>query len=245
MTETLPTAFDIWDEANPRSLVNILPVKTADQIREAAKSHPDLFGLDERSLRAEFKKLNYFPNATDNRLRINFWMEYERAQTVLKPMVLNRICDGVIVHGYFTDRYLRNPFHVAWMLTPITGYETVATEALQYGLETLRDILGEDHTLPGGGLNLKLVELKLKVVAMLDLRLKGIPTQRIEQKTLGYTLHDSMKDVSAHTMGTNMIDLEARMKELERRERRALNLPEPSTPAPESEKAIDAEFTQV
>lgn len=239
------SVFNLWDESNPRSLINLVGQKTGDYIRQAYAKAPELFGIDERDLRKRLRLMECHITPTDNRLRLAFWQEYDYAQANLKPFRITAVCHGIMNHGYFTDKYLSSATRVAWLLCPPASYESLTTEALQYGMEILRDILEEPNTHPNGQLNMKLLEIKLKIVAMIDLRLKGLPTQKIEQRTIGFSIHDSMRGAASASMDNTMVDLEKRMKELEIRERRALNMPEPPTPAPEPKTDIDAEFTNV
>lgn len=241
------TAFDLWDIANPRSVINLVPAKTADLIREAYMKEPDLFGMGERELARLLKDSNRQPSPTDNRLRLNFWLEYENAQLNIKDITLARVAAGICSHAYFTDKYLRHSHKVAWLLTPPASYEIVVAEALQFGMEQMREILDLENTFPNGQINLKLLEIKAKIVGMMDLRLKGLPTQKIEQKSMSYTYHDSAKEVAGAAEAHSMAQLQERIKDLERRERRALNLPEPTAPGPVASEAatIDAEFTKL
>lgn len=239
------TVFDLWDERNPRAIVNIVPPKISELLRAAYLKEPGLFGLGERETKLQLRTREESPTVSDNRIRLNFWLEYESAQHHLKPMTVAAIIRGLCSTGYL-EKYLTNPGHVAWMLTPPASYEVVVEEALQYGMEKMRDVLEMDEMLPNGQPNLKLIEIKAKIVTMLDVRLKGLPTQRVEQRSLTYNLNEASRDAGASAEAASMAQLQERLKELERRERRALNLPDPPkdpAPAPAAEKApIDAEF---
>jgi hypothetical protein len=222
----LPTT-DFWNRAEPRAMINIVPATVADRLLQASGLHPDLFGRAERDLYQDLKSAGAQPNATDNRLRLRFWEEYERAQGKQERMRVDEIVDGVCSRAYFYGRYLTNPYKVAWLATPPASYEVIAKEALAFGYEQMRDILEMSNTLPSGKPDVKLMELKAKIVAMLDVRVKGAIIQKVEQKNMNLNVSTSDKKVAKLALGESMAEMEKRIKELEKRERKALNLPEP------------------
>ncbi len=225
-----PRAVDLWNRTEERALINLVPGAVGRDLMKAAEARPEFFGQDDRTLYKLLRENGQQPNATDNRLRISFWMEYDRAQTERRQMDMSAVVSGVCSKQYFYERYLTAPAKAAWLVTPPSNYVVVAQEALTFGLEELRDILELSHVLPNGRVDTKLAELKAKIVAMLDQRVKGAVTQRIEQKNMNLNVTTTDAAVAHKVASENMEDLEKRLKELERRERRALNLPESSEP---------------
>jgi hypothetical protein len=219
---------DHWNRTEPRALINLVPPGVAAHLMTASGSHSDYFGQAERDLYQRLKSDGFQPNATDNRLRLAFWNEYERAQTHQDKMNVDSIIDGVCSRSYFYGRYLTNAAKVAWLSTPPASYKVIAEEALAFGYEQLREILDlpiKNETT--GRLDVKLMELKAKIVAMLDVRVKGAVVQKVEQKNMNLNVSTSDGQVAKMAIGQSMSDIEKRLKELERRERKALNLPEP------------------
>lgn len=211
------------DLSNPRSVVNLVPERVSRAIQDAASTNPEIFNIDEKDLYKLLKDSNHQPSPTDNRLRLKFWMEYERVQERSeKQMNISNVTAGVCSRELFYDRYLANPHKVAWLLTPPTGYAVKAEEALEFGIEQLRDILDLPHVV-GGRVDTKLGELKAKIVAMLDIRVKGA----IVQRSMNLNVNTSNEQVAKAATAATSADLMRQLKELEKQNQRAKNVPEP------------------
>lgn len=195
---------------------------------QAGQTHAELFGLDERDLFKRLRSDQMTPSPTDNRLRINFWYEYDLAQMEHRPMHMARVFAGICSKSYFNDRFMKRPEKVAWMLTPPVDYVVKIKEALDFGIDRLREYL-EIDPIVGGRPNVKLMELQAKIVAMLDMREKGAYTQRVEQKNMNLNVTASNEQVVSALLEADHKVLEQKIKELERRERKAANLPDPGT----------------
>ena len=229
-------------------MVNIVPPVVSESLLESTQKREDLFCLDERTLFKMLRKEECTPTATDNRIRLAFWMEYDRAQAHNKSMTMVAVFAGVCSADYFYRRYLKHPEKVAWMMCQPSSYQVIAEEALAFGLEQLREILSLSVVLPNGRADVKLGELQAKIVAMLDTRVKGTITQRLETKNMSLNISTSDTAVAKAAMAGTMDDIDQRLKELELRERRAYHLPveEMSTGGTEAahggdEEAIEGE----
>jgi hypothetical protein len=179
------TEIDYFDEKNPRSVINIVPNKIKLALRNANVQR--LLEHDESKLRSIVN-----PTAVVNRLRMNFWYNYEQAQTRANPEIFYPdLFVGVCPRDTF-EILLREPAAVAWILTPPTDYVTSMEEALEQGVSRIREILSfplyKSNNLP----DYKAAEIVLKTVALLDARVKGALTQRIEiqQQSLNYNIND-------------------------------------------------------
>ncbi len=224
-----PQPPGIWDFADPRSVVQVVTPAIAQAFEAAKKLEPLLFLMDERDLYRKLKKEDKLPSATDNRLRLKFWIEYDRCLQDGGKFIIGNVYANTISTEYFYNKYLKRPDKIAWLLCIPTGYKTKAEEALEFGLEQLRDVLELPHSfkriIKGREveyIDSKLAMVKLSIVKMLDDRLKGGVIQRIEQKSLSIT-----EQRHIHETKTNLTesDMDKKIKELELRERRALNLP--------------------
>lgn len=219
------TAVDVWNRTEEKSVFNLVPGAVQAAMVELGKQRPELFTLDERDLYRKLRSENLLPSAVDNRLRMQFWLEYDRAHEESRSMNMAAVYSGVCSRQLFYTKILERPEKMAWMLTAPASYVTKINEALDFGLDRLREYL-EIDPLAGGKVNTKLMELQAKIVAMLDMRKHGAAKQTIEQKTMSLQVTTSDKQVAAAMTGASMEELERRMKDLERRERRALNMPE-------------------
>lgn len=222
-----PTLADIWNTDNPRSVINIIPNALRQKFEEAFKARPQYFGLDEKTLWKMLRVEGLGLSPTDNRIRMKFWHEYDLAQHNDKNMNISMVLAGVCSRPYFEAYYALQPSKVAWLLTPPAGYAAVAEEALAFGMEQLRDMLELDHIDEHGKPMVKLMELKAKIVAMLDMRVRGALVQKIEQKTIGLNIHTTPNQITALGAEGAMRQITDRIKELEGRERRAQNMPSP------------------
>lgn len=223
-----PGAFDaseisLLDDSNPRAVVNLVPNSVKEAIGDHSFEKPDLFGRDESELYKLLRENNKSPTPTDNRLRIKFWDEYDRCQASgTARMVMANVTAGVCSKEFFYKNYLMRAEKVAWLMCPPTGYMTKATEALEFGIEQLRDILEQPHV-NLGRVDTKLGELKTKIVMMLDTRVKGAPMQR----SMNLNVNTSDKAVAHAATASSEEELMRQLKELDRRNRQAQNIPVP------------------
>lgn len=219
---------DVFQRTEPRALINLVPPPIQAAMLDSLKKEPELFGLDERDLFKALRGSNRSPSPTDNRIRLAFWMEYDSSQAEGREFNIQKAYSGICNRSFFYQHYLNSPARVAWMVTAPVGYETKMEEALDYGLDRMREYLEIDaHAVPGKP-NVKLMELQAKIVAMFDMRVRGGIVQRTENKTLNVNLSTSDRKVAQATQELSMEALEKRLKELDRRER-ALQGPAPQT----------------
>lgn len=241
MSESNMGSADLWSRADERALINLVPGSLGEALLAASQSHPELFQMDERTLYKSLRDLNMQPTPTDNRLRLAFWNEYDRAQATHRPMEMVSVFAGVCHKSYFFGRYITRPEKLAWLVCPPASYEVVATEALSYGLEQMREILSLPIKDAQGRVNVKLGELQAKIVVMLDQRLKGGFTQRLESKSMQLNISTSDSQVAKAAAQGSMEEIERRIKELEKRERKALHLTEGASDVGGKDAPIEVE----
>lgn len=206
------------DLSEPRSPINLSNATMQEKIKAAAAAEPELFELDEANLYDALKKSKRTPTATDNRIRLAFWNEYNRClasgRHEMDPFY---IFSGICVRNYFYNQYLMQPHRVAWMMCMPVSYEVSAREALSYGMERMRQYLSIDPTYVDAkgnvGVNTRLMELQAKIVTMLDNRIHGAATQRIEQKSLSINVSD--KKIGMELEGKTIAELDHSIKQIE------------------------------
>jgi hypothetical protein len=226
LTAPQPPTQDVFQRTDERALINLVPRVVQEHFIEAQKACPELFSMDEMDLFKELRRLGKGPTPTDNRLRLSFWLEYDRAQSLQEKMNMAYVYAGVCLPHYFHNSYLNHPTRVAWLLCPPVEYQRTLEEGVAFGAQKMREFLALDPIDPYGKPNLKLMELQAKIFAMLDQRLKGGYTQKIESKTLAITGSLTEKQAMQAITDNSMEAMERRLKELEKRERKALNMPE-------------------
>lgn len=216
-----PSTDDPFSRKEPRSLFNLVTPEVQNAIQRAYQLRPDLFALDERHLLKKLKEEVMLPSVTDNRIRIRFWHEYDFAVESGTRMnfvgMLSRICHK----SYFYGTYLQRAEKMAWLMCMPAAYENKIEEMLEFGLEQLRDILETDHFDAKQRPNIKLMELKAKIVALVEARKYGAIVQRVKQETTSLNVNVSDKQIEyAVTQGT-MEDINKRIKMLEGQDRLA------------------------
>lgn len=217
--------FDPWNRGSDTSLINIVNASTSVKFVKAYEKRPDLFGLDERALLKKLREERCKPTPTDNRLRLAFWQQYELVMAGQQSAIsLDKLAAGICAKEYLVQEYFKYPQKVAWMITPPVAYTILVEEGLQFGLEQLRDILETDHHKRDEdgnvtGYDTKLMEMKLKITAMLDQRSRGSVVQRIEQKTLNVSVTD--KQITKLSELNSMEEIEKKLAELRKRDRHA------------------------
>lgn len=239
-------AVVLWDRANPRSVINLVPQAVQASMQKALAEKPELFTLDEQDLYRTLRKNGCTPTATDNRIRMRFWMEYDYAQLNYQGKIdMSRVLSAVCSDDYFYNKYLHSLTRVAWLFCPPTAYMVKCEEALEFGIEQLRDILEQPHTYYDAGGNLKidtaLGGLKAKIVATLDNRVKGA----VVQKTMNVHLGTDNKDLIRSMAGTTMEDLQKKLTRLKTKEKQLSNggmiaAQEPIDVTTEEEKATSS-----
>jgi len=236
---------------DPRSLVSFLP----KEIQPAFLSIPEEYiNVDENEL---LEKLvadgytNWKPSIAHERLRLNFWMEYDRVSLSRSNEVMNpaNIYLGVVSKMAWSLMLREHPNVLAYILIRPIEYEQTY-EALQVQANRkFHEIL----SLPireAGKLNIKLLELQMKTAAMVDLRNKGGYLNRSETKNLTMlsqkTEHTYTQVLDAKVSDKSASEIEAdikdKLKMLEEEAR--MQLPPPA-PRFEETVVVEANYTDV
>lgn len=233
----------LWDDEDPTSIPKIVPPYVGEKIIKAYKDRPDLFVKNENELVALLVKEGARPTATDRRLRLSFWEEYNRVVAGLddattrytRTMSIDNVVRGVCGKSYFTETYLKYPTLIAFLVCPPASYVRAIEESLTYGLDQLREILEIPNTddvtetnrrtgvtttvkVP----NYRIMELKAKIVMALHQQTKGsLVKHEIDQKTMILTgslgqLNKGRESVSTITHRMSVDEIDSKLKQLER-----------------------------
>ena len=174
----------IWDEDHQFSVVNLVPPSLKERMLARRKENPEFFEMDEHDLLKELRRRCHTPSATDHRLRMKFWMEYDRAMSTYTKMSIPRLCEGVCTVPIFLEYVFKRPHRVSWIMLPPVNYADRMVEALNYGLDQMREILDLPMVDGNGKVDHKLAAMKIAVFKMLDDRSNGVAVQRLEQKSI-------------------------------------------------------------
>lgn len=210
------TAVAVKDEDNPRSIVNIV----SDRLKASILRVPDEYlNQDPDDLLRMLKKSGYRPSATDNRLRLSFWREYERAQDLQAQIVISNVHGNFISRQYFYFGFATNPKRLAWMLTPPLDYALSMEEALLHGVDRIREILDMPLYNKAGAPDPKVAGVIIEAVKVLDTRVKGAVIQKIAQTNLHVNVDKSTRGARFNEAPEDMETLNKRLGELEREAR--------------------------
>lgn len=162
----------LWEHKNPRSLINLVSPKLAEHMRAL---QPYLFTLSDSA----FAKKYEAPWIVQQ-LKICFWDEYFLTQDKdFKSMRIEAMYSKVCSKEYFYE-LVSDPLTLTYILRPPSGYMIRMRSLLDIGLERFREIL----TLPivdyNGKIDAKHVNNIIKIVSIVDNRVKGAVTQNIK-----------------------------------------------------------------
>lgn len=211
----------IFNEDNPLSVGSLLPMGLKNRLKLLAHDNEAYFTKDETALYSMLEKNGAAPSTLDNRIRLAFWHEYDAACAGGRHMNVSNICAGLISTTYFLQKYIVHAEKAAWVLLPPVKYDVMVTESLQHGLTKMREMLDLPiHSINLKGqevINTKVLEAKIKIVAMLDMRMKGAFVERKVNVNIQKNITDEISKI-------NMEELEGQLLALER-----ATAPAPST----------------
>ena len=137
------------------------------------------------------------PTAEQNRLRLAFWREYERAIQVKEDMNPENIYKGIVSKENFYHVIKKNPKVVAWILKQPTNYVNMMEEALSFSMHRVREILempmykmivkevpqpsGKTKVMQKRVPDTAVAKLILDTMKLLDVRVKGAIVQTVKQ----------------------------------------------------------------
>lgn len=225
--DDVPPAVCLWNRKEERSLPNILPAEFVIDCERVRAKDPGLFELDERTLLKRLAKARHKPTATVARLRMKFWVEYDRAQGSKSMMRVTAIYYGICFQEHFLHA-VSKPSALAWILCPPSNYIAVLDEGLAMGLERAREVLDESPVNEKGVINTALAELQWKITQGFELRKHGAVAQKMEtvSKSLNVNVHShsnaqlppEQKKVLEIAQSMSVEDMESEIRKLEEKE---------------------------
>lgn len=217
--------IDIWDIQNPRSLINLLPDIVREKLLDHYQTDPQLFTLGEDQLQRHLRTNNMSVARNDNLLRQKFWEEYYTVQVERLPKMRISFLYGRILTNEAFHAFLNSPTRLAWVACPFADDLIKKREMLDFILEELRDAVSKPHTNEKGMMIPSAVREKANVYKMIHEILHGAATQRIHSVSVTANEH---RIITGNITNVNSEAIEARLRGLEKMEREALHLPEPT-----------------
>lgn len=173
------------DEANPGSLVNLVPSYFASGIRAIPADVFDL-SLEELEEQAEV-------DATLSKLRIGFWLEHDRAAGSSRMISMTCFLRGIASQSYFAKKICTNSYKLAYILTPPTDYKVAVNEMLHLSLNAQRKILLAPLEITVTKTN---TDGSIQTMTMIDSKLAGEQRkicENLQNREYGNTIHKSMQ----------------------------------------------------
>lgn len=207
-----------------------------EKILNLVTSDPRLPALltDEAALLKFLKEeMHYEPTVNDRRIRHCFWLEYENSILGQRRMVLNNVHSLVLDSNSFYRLFVQHAGRAAFLLCKPTAYQEQLKEMLAHSSMRMRNILDLPDRDEKGKLDHRLLTLKAKIHAMVEMRLHGAPTQKIQQVNLNLNGEaqgrGSQQDVTQLVQKGDMPTIQARIREIEQQMRKdhAQNHPAP------------------
>lgn len=200
-----------WEDRNPKSVINLV----TERLQELMKQLPQaLLAMSEKEIR---KKLE--PGWTEEQLRIAFWDEYFlTVDNNNKKMRLEAVYARVCAKDIFYDK-IKNPLTLAYICKPPQDYIYQMRSLLNVGLERFSEILN----LPvktNGRVDTRLIAEMIKIVTLVDNRVKGAVTQKIQidgtQKNLNVNVNQNYEPPKTHQdIEKELRDIEKEIKQLQ------------------------------
>lgn len=206
------TGITIFDKSEPRSVYNLV----TDELQASIdRVHPTVweysFANVEKHARAD---------STLAQLRVAFWHEYNEVQDKFKKEIsITKVCHGICTRHKFYQ-YLKNQFHVAYLLYPTTDYISAMLEMHDLATREMRKILKMPNAGKKGA-NMPVIREKIKIFALLENRLRGSVPVRVERDSRHVHVHTTPEIHQNHQEAPK--SLKEIQKEINRIERTVKN----------------------
>lgn len=226
-------SFSIFNHDNPTSLINVCPKTMVNVLGEIEKAMPRMLLWSESELR---KKCDV--DERDERLRLQFWDEYNLATAQNRRMTLHGFIDGVTTHEIFVKFYLKRRMKMIWIITPPRNYATAMKNILDHGLTRMMEIMRLPIIDPQTQQpNLKVISQIVKTFQIVDLRVKGAIIQRVQQSNVNFNA--DVSEAAAAQLADMSLEqleqLEQKLDKVERLEAKMVN----ALPPAEREEIIE------
>lgn len=167
-TQTVQHDVVIFDSSDERAVVNLVPNKIKEAIQKIVQDYPEYLEASEVNLYEMLK-----PTELDDRLRLSFWKEYNRAQDNNVGMKMAYVYSPIMSMENFYHVVLKNPSRVAWMIKPPEEYMLSLEASLNHGKNNLDKIMKMNLFDEDGNIKKAEASIFIKAYELLDNRVKG------------------------------------------------------------------------
>lgn len=164
-----------WDEDSPRCVVNLLSAK----LKERALEVPNhLLAMTDDQLEKAVE-----PTMIHENLRLAFWDEYFVASDNNLKMRVESIYPRVCSREYFYKSFVHDDLNLAYMMRPPVEYTLKMRSLLELGHRQMEKVMRMPLVDAKGRPDSRLIAEVVKIVALLDNRIKGAVTQKLQVET--------------------------------------------------------------
>lgn len=166
------TEIPLLDESDPLSVTSLV----TPTIRQWMKLiPPKAFTMYEHELRMKAKV-----GEVEEQIRLAFWDEYAYAQDARCMMNVNKAYERICTKAYFYDSVVREPYKLAYILTPPRNYVYRMREMLELAHRRMREVLELPLLDKRKNPNVKLIAEMVKITVLLENRVMGAVKQKLE-----------------------------------------------------------------
>lgn len=195
----------LTNQDDERALINLVPEKVKEAILKVASEFPHYLEANERNLHKMLE-----PSDTDDKIRLSFWAEYNRAQDSNTSMRMVNVYGKIMSNECFF-KLTNNPQRVAWMINPPEDYMISLEASLNHGKENLNKLLKMELFDNSGNLKKNEASIFIKAFELTQNRVKGAVIQKMEQKTA--SLHVHKKEASDEEIKERLESLRLQQEE--------------------------------
>lgn len=216
MASTLPIVLE--NEGSETTWPVRLAPRLMELIERIRRTSPTLFGLAEHRLLELLQDANREPNPTASMLRLRFWDEYQRVEG--RGMVaLNIYRDVCTMDAWETE--LRDPYSLAWILTPIMSLQVQREELIHSLIRNLAPMMRSSPYKKDGQLDVKVARMQMELLLYLDQKNSGGITQKIEQTNRSLNVHANLTgkvnvdaaEIEKAVQGMTLAEIEQKIRE--------------------------------
>lgn len=206
----------IINDSDPNSVFN----KSPDYLKELIKTVPE--EIWDMPMYEVINKGKI--DIDDRKLRLAFWLEYERAVRNDTPIHMPNVYKGIVHGSRMNKTILANKYKLAFIMTPPEDYKVKLEEMLVLALDEERKILElpvvqtkiqidkEGNEIRHEKVDSSLASLKHKIRESLQNRVHGAVAQNINQRTINKNFN---VDTTSEELSKNSVeDLEKIVNEL-------------------------------
>lgn len=201
----------------------------SERLQKAISAVPvDIWDMSEAELCTAIFGHGEPVRSLENRIRISFWREYERALVAAsqgKPdpsnsgnsIKVSNIIKGVTSLHYFYESFITNHFKVAWLLKQPVQYQIAAEDLLDMANRRCREILELPIKDAKGRPNSKLCEIVVRIRSELEQRVQGSVVQKQQSLNVNVDVNGKAIQQAAGGQGPSNAPLAMTREQLDAR----------------------------